>query len=767
MKFFTLSFLILINLVLSSQNLELSVEQIMQDPSWMGNFPSSGYWADDAQSFYFNWNPDNAPSDSLYVYDLTSKKVSKVESLDARAMVRGGDFNSDKSKKVFNRNGDIYIREMNSGAEKQITNTLESESSVKFSKDSGKIFYTQNNNVFEFDIENGFLNQISNFSKGNLPPEKAEKNETEKWVEDEEMKLMMMLKRKQDKRDASKDARAARAVKRPYKFYYGEKSIDDLSVSPDGQYVSFYLTEEDKSSKETIVPSYVTNSGYTEDLPARPNVGRPDSKYELYLFDVKADTVFQLMLDGQEEKEDYKGNFYGKPMWSEDGEGAIAIVQSLDNKNRWIVSYDLANKNLKVLDHQYDEAWIGGPGISSWRGYPRRYFGWIDDENIWYQSEESGWSHLYTQNIKNGKKKQITKGDFEIFDPKISKDKQHWYFTSSEVNLGERHFYKMPIKGGKAEKLTSMKGNNRVSLSPDEKYLMIRHSYSNKPWEYYLQENIAGAEAIQITDSRSSAFNSYDWRIPEVLQFQAADKQLVTARLYQPENPEKKGPAVMFVHGAGYLQNAHHWWSTYYREYMFHNFLVDKGYTVIDIDYRGSSGYGRDWRTGIYRHMGGKDLSDYVDGAKFLVEEYDIDPERIGIYGGSYGGFISIMALFKNSETFACGAALRSVTDWAHYNHLYTANILNTPAEDSIAYQRSSPIYFAEGLEKPLLMCHGMIDRNVHFQDVVRLSQRLIELGKDDWELAVYPLEPHSFIEPESWTDEYKRIFKLFEENLK
>jgi dipeptidyl aminopeptidase/acylaminoacyl peptidase len=200
---------------------------------------------------------------------------------------------------------------------------------------------------------------------------------------------------------------------------------------------------------------------------------------------------------------------------------------------------------------------------------------------------------------------------------------------------------------------------------------------------------------------------------------------------------------------------------------MFHNFLVDNGYTVMDIDYRGSAGYGRDWRTAIYRYMGGRDLDDQVDGAGYLVENCGIDPEKIGIYGGSYGGFITLMAMFTKPGTFAAGAGLRSVTDWAHYNHWYTSDILNTPMADSLAFVRSSPIYYAEGLEGALLMCHGMIDDNVHFQDIVRLTQRLIELGKDNWELAVYPLESHSFVEPSSWIDEYKRIFMLFEENLK
>ena len=256
-------------------------------------------------------------------------------------------------------------------------------------------------------------------------------------------------------------------------------------------------------------------------------------------------------------------------------------------------------------------------------------------------------------------------------------------------------------------------------------------------------------------------------RDPEVLTFKARDDVDVYARLYKPIEPKNDSPAVIFVHGAGYLQNAHKWWSSYFREFMFNNLLADNGYYVLDIDYRGRAGYGRDCRTAIYRHMGGKDLADQVGGVQVLIEKYNVDAKRIGIYGGSYGGFITLIAMFTEPDVFAAGAALRSVTDWAHYNHWYTGNILNIPFEDSLAYVRSSPIYFAEGLKGTLLMCHGVVDRNVHFQDIVRLTQRLIELGKENWELAIYPMEGHGFREPSSWTDEYKRIFNLFEKNLK
>ena len=313
-----------------------------------------------------------------------------------------------------------------------------------------------------------------------------------------------------------------------------------------------------------------------------------------------------------------------------------------------------------------------------------------------------------------------------------------------------------------------MTGANQVTISPDEKKLAILYSFSNKPWELYLQDNKPAADPLQITtQATSSEFLNYDWRVPELVTFKARDGATVYARLYQPKTPAASKPAVIFVHGAGYLQNAHKWWSSYFREYMFHNLLADNGYTVLDIDYRASAGYGRNWRTGIYRFMGGKDLTDNIDGARLLAEKYGVNPKNIGIYGGSYGGFITLLAMFTAPGVFSAGAALRPVTDWAHYNHGYTSAILNEPVTDSLAYRQSSPIYHAAGFQGNLLICHGMIDTNVHYEDVVRLSQRLIELGKTNWEVAAYPLEDHGFVEPSSWTDEYNRIFKLFESTLK
>ncbi|MBC7773294.1 MAG: S9 family peptidase, partial [Pyrinomonadaceae bacterium] len=191
-----------------------------------------------------------------------------------------------------------------------------------------------------------------------------------------------------------------------------------------------------------------------------------------------------------------------------------------------------------------------------------------------------------------------------------------------------------------------------------------------------------------------------------------------------------------------------------------------RGYVVLDMDFRASAGYGRDWRTAIYRNMGYPELEDLEDGVNWLVKERNVDPARVGCYGGSYGGFLTLMAMFTKPDLFQCGAALRPVTDWAHYNDGYTSNILNIPGIDPEPYEKCAPIEHAAGLKGHLLICHGMLDDNVLFEDTVRLTQRLIELKKENWEVAMYPIEAHAFKEPSSWLDEFRRIDKLFRRHL-
>ena len=780
-KLHLILFLSLIGYFSKAQNaLNLSVEKIMQDPKWIGTSPSNVFWSEDSKTVYFNWNPEKNLGDSLYKYSFKSKKIEKVSFVENEGLVSAGDYSKDGKTKVYSKDGDLFLIFLETQNVRRISQTIEIESNPVFSIDASEIFFRKGNNIFSYQISEGLTKQLTDFEPSTKRSEKK-KTEEEEWLEADQLKIFDVLEERKTKENAAKKIELRK--KKLKKIYLDDKRLMSLSVNPFGKFIAYSLVESPKNSKNTVVPNYINTSGYTEDINARSKVGLPQSTSEAYLFSMAADTVYKIStkgLPGLDKYPEYLKEYpkidsltRKKPRlvsvsnftWSPLGTYLIADARSEDNKDRWIVKVNLENGKAESIEHQRDEAWIGGPGILAFSPT----LGFIDENTIYYQSEETGYSHLYSFDLKTGKKTALTSGKYEVQKVALSKDKSKFYLATNEVHPGEQHFYTLSVSGGKATRLTEQIGSNEVTLSPDEQWLAVRYSYSNKPWELFIQKNEVGAKPEKITSSLMDEFKSYAWKEPKLISFKASDGQEIFGRLYEPNSKLKNGkkPAVIFVHGAGYLQNAHKWWSQYFREYMFHNLLSDLGYTVFDIDYRASSGYGRDVRTGIYRFMGGKDLSDHVDAAKYLVKNNGVDPSKIGIYGGSYGGFITLMALFTTPEVFKAGAALRPVTDWAAYNHGYTSNILNTPQTDSLSYRRSSPIYFAEGLKNNLLICHGVVDVNVHYQDVVRLSQRLIELKKDNWQMASYPMEDHGFVEPSSWTDEYKRILKLFEEKLK
>ncbi|MDF3077875.1 MAG: peptidase [Sphingobacteriaceae bacterium] len=784
MKRLFLAVLTLVGGYAHSQTLgNLTVEKIMRDPKWMGIAPENIRWSDDSKKVYFNWNPENIDQNATYYIEVPNTKPIKLGNEEVRLLPSTeGDFNKDRTQKVYEKNGDLFVLNTKTGVAARLTNTVEAESYPKFGSNDAKVLFVRSNNLYAFDLRSSNLTQLTNFVD-KLEAAKPKPNDQDKWLKEDQLGLFDVLKEKEKKQQAADTERKAAQPMRPKAIPLNGSQLTDVEASPDGRFITYVLFKRAEGAHSAIVPNYVTTSGYTEDIPNRTKVGAPQGTVEAFVYDTQRDSAYAIstleipgIKDIPEYLKDYPKQLdersklnadrkviVGMPLWSEDGRNAVVTVTAQDNKDRWIMKLDPVNGKLRLLDRQHDDAWIGGPGVS----YYSANIGWINNNELYYQSEASGYSHISVVNVSSGAKRQLTSGKWEVQSLRLSNDKKTLYFSANMEHPGITHFYSIPVTGGTPLKLTSMKGGNEVSVSPDEKWLAIRYSYSNKPWELYLQPNKTGAKAVQVTNSTTAEFNSYAWREPEMVTFKNRYGTDVYARLYQPKTPHPSRPAVVFVHGAGYLQNVHYWWSTYFREYMFNNLLADNGYTVLDVDYTGSSGYGRDFRTGIYRHMGGKDLTDQVDGVKMLVEKYEVNPQHVGLYGGSYGGFITLMAMFTQPDVFASGAALRSVTDWAHYNHGYTSNILNEPYTDPKAYEQSSPINFAQGLKGNLLMLHGVVDQNVNFQDIVRLNQRLIELHKENWWLALYPVEDHGFVQPSSWTDEYKRIFKLFEDTLK
>jgi dipeptidyl aminopeptidase/acylaminoacyl peptidase len=757
---------------------ELSVPNIMRGPEHVGEAPGNVTWTDDGRWIFFRWKPGGRPwheQASLYRVRSTGGEPERLsdEAADSLGVyLASGDISRDRRWRAVSYQGDLYLIDRRNLETRRLTDTRSSMTSPVFSRDGRTIYYVSDNNLYARTLNDGTLRQITDVRPGPAPADSAPATGQRGFLERQERELFEHIRvraQRREEAEARTRAREQRQARQPMYLNRNER-VGSLAVEPDGRYavITTFSTRE-SAARRTSIPFWVTESGYTEPRDMRTRVGDDQDAggrmgiVSLVDGDVRwLDVARATLPEGASDEPPAFGSTRFLT-WNDQGTAGLVVATSADFKQAWLWSMDAATGRLTLLANDRDEAWVAGP-CPFWGSCA----GWLPDGRAWFVSERTGHTHLFLINADGSGLHQLTSGDWEVHSVSLSPDKDRFYLRTNEGSPHAMHFYTMNLDGSNRVRVTTMPGRQDVTPSPDGSQLAIVHSYANEPPELFVAANRPNANARRVTTTPTEEWRSFPWIAPEIVHVPARDGTPVPARIYRPQDmgATPNGAAVIFVHGAGYLQNVHNWWSSYYREYMFHHLLAQRGYVVLDIDYRGSAGYGRDWRTAIYRHMGGWDLSDHVDGSRYLQSTYGIDPERVGIYGGSYGGFITLMALFTAAQDFGAGAALRSVTDWSHYNHGYTGRILNLPQDDSVAYRQSSPIYFAEGLEDPLLIAHGMVDVNVHFSDVVRLAQRLIELGKTDWEMAVYPVEDHAFVEPSSWTDEYRRILELFERHL-
>lgn len=761
----------------------------MADPDWLGRSAESWYWGDDNHTIFYQQKRAGNNLRDLYRLDTDSSASDKVALSGLHQVAdRSAVLSTDKTLEAYVFEHNIYLKNLLNGQVKQLTQTSNDKSSLMFLT-SGDLAYRSGDVFYQLDLQHDQLIELANLQLKDKPEGVVE---PKSYIAKQQHKLIQFIAKKQrDAKLAEQDKQMLEqenATVHDATFYFGkDHEIVHASLSPTGDKLLVSIAKADKKDASNIMPNYIASDGLIKAQPARQRVA-DNRQYDeqLFLLDLKTGTQTALSYDtlpGFDEdvlasvrKENHarEGKTYTskkqpRPIylswtnneinWHSNGEQVALMLQSWDNKDRWIATVDLQNNTLVPQHRLHDDAWIN---------WDFNEFGWINNQ-LYYTSEQSGYSHLYIKAL-TGTAQQLTSGKFEVSNVSLSPDEKSFIFKANKKHPGIYEIYRVDVDGSNFSALTNLGGMNDYALSPDGTKLLLEHSEITMPPELYVKDLLANTPAKQLTHTVSKLFLSMPWTAPSIVAVPSTHQQAaIYSKVYLPnnaDNSQEKSRAVMFTHGAGYLQNSHLGWSGYFREFMFHSMLVQRGYVVIDMDYRASAGYGRDWRTAIYRHMGKPEIEDLRDGVNWLVENANVDRDRIGTYGGSYGGFLTVMSMFTAPDLFQSGSALRLVSDWAYYNHGYTSNILNTPQDDAIAYERSSPIYFAEGLQKPLLINAPMVDDNVFFQDTVRLVQRLIELENDHFDTAIYPVEPHGFKQPSSWLSEYRRIFKLFETTL-
>jgi dipeptidyl aminopeptidase/acylaminoacyl peptidase len=773
------------------------LELIMSDPDWIGNAPTDAYWSDDADAVYYSQKRTGEKFSDLYRVAASGGNAEPVPATEeTKSSNNSRVYNADRTKVAWVHRGDIMYRNLTTRRSTQVTRTAVNESSPMFMADGRSISFLHEAQHFVFQPDSGRTSQAAD-----IRFEKDPDKEDFDTLRVQQMKNIETLRREKRLDDAQKEHDESRQAEdpagAPLPIYVGDEYVEiSRSLSPSGQHLLLVVKDEEAEDGQAgKMPNYVTEDGYLAITDTRTRVGRNNPPaQQLLLIDLELrsfTTIDYASLPGfdddpladlrksavdwhvrrgadQEEVEkavkapDERPLTVERTEWNRDGTLAAVQLRAIDNKDRWLVTVDPQDGELRSQHRLSDDAWIN---------WDHNEFGWMNDGRaLWYLSEESGFSHLYVKSVDARRPRQLTRGSFVVREPELDAAGNTFYVVANRSHRGNYEVYRVPANGGDLEQFTSMDGVVGFKLSRTGEQILLSRSYIDRHEDLYAAPVAPGSDPRQLTDTVSNAFKGIDWIIPEIAEVPSSHvDDPIYSKLYLPKGYRKgeSYPAVMFVHGAGYTQNAHSGWPYYFREFMFHTVLANDGFIVIDMDYRASKGYGRDWRTAIYRNMGHPELEDFKDGVDWLVENYGVDPERVGIYGGSYGGFMTFMALFREPELFAAGAALRPVADWMQYNHSYTSNILNTPQVDPVAYERSSPINYVENLRKPLLIASGMQDDNVFFQDSVLILQRLIELKKENFELAVYPLDPHGFVHPESWLDEYRRIYRLMHEHVK
>jgi len=749
----------------------LTLRDAARDDRWFGLGVQDVRWSPDGSVVYFRWNQrpsvDDIPAaDPWFRVERSGAWVEEVAAAEVEWIPASDVSWSDDGRRATWVNGSavyLYDRRVEPNI-RRVVALAEAPWRARIGESGAAIHFEAGEALYRYEIGPGTLDVLAL----RVTRDADSQTEAATWLADQQRELFEHIRRLDDRRE--RGAALDRAAPNLPQSLPVETSarIDDIQLTPDGRYLTFRARTPDRRRPRTQYVDYVDESGYSRVHEARSKVGEPRDVVRLGIVRVDPrlplDSITVTWVELSEAGE--QATVPHGPYWNLEGTRAVVQFIGEDHQDLWYAELDVEKGTASLITHDHDDAWIGGPPVQANYLQPA-LLEWLPGDRFVFASERSGWSHLYLAEA-DGTVNPLTSGEWEVRDAELARDRAFWLVQASREHPADDHLYVLPAGGGEMRRITDRPGRSVGYLSPDGERLAVVHSESVQLPDLYLGRVRGRSSDRRVTVSGADAYYEHPLLRPEIVSFTHPDGGPLWAALFRPEQPNEERAAVLHIHGGGYRQFAHRGYSVYgYDLHLgFINYLVQQGYTVLDFDYRGSAGYGRDYRTDIARSMGIKDTDGAVAAAEYLVREQGIDSSRIGIYGVSYGGFLTLMAQFRYPGVFAAGIARAAVSDWAHYSDGWTSRVLGVPHEDPEAYRRSSPIYYADGLKDHLLITHGLVDDNVHFQDAARLVQRLIELEKD-FEVMVYPVEPHTIQTEASRYDYVRRATAFFDRHLR
>lgn len=619
-------------------------------------------------------------------------------------------WSADGKALLFPLGGDVYYHKLGEKGAKQLLDTDVFETDIKLSPKGNYISFIRDQNLFVKHIESGKETAITKEGGGNIKFGMAE------FVAQEEMGRMT--------------------------GYWW---------SPDESFIAF--TKVDESPVDVISRSEI----YADDIKTieqkYPKAGTNNVLVELAIQNINNGA--RRWVDLGEDKDIYLAR--GK--WMPNSETFTYQWQTRDQQTLELRAYNVPTEKQSVLLSETSNTWVNL--------HNDLYFLSDSDQFIW-ASERDGFKHLYLYENSGKLVRQLTQGDWVVDNIEaVDAKNNRIYFAGRKDTPLESHAYSVSLDGGDISRITNEGAYHSVSFSKDASIFIDRLSTINSPAQVSLNDasgkRITWLEENKVEEGHPLYPYMDTWTKPEFGDITTKDGATLKYRIYKPENLEKKHPVIVYLYGGPHAQVVTNSWAGNRGLLMQH--WVDKGYVVFTLDNRGSNYRGKAFEDPIYKKMGFVEVDDQVAGVEFLRTLPYVDAKRIGVHGHSYGGYMTLMTMFKAGDYFQAGVSGAPVTDWRLYDTHYTERYMGNPKTDDDAYTASSVFPYAKDLKGDLLIYHGMADDNVLFTHSTMLYKHLQDLAIP-FETMDYPGKKHSIRGKQTGIHLYKTITNFFDRNL-
>jgi dipeptidyl aminopeptidase/acylaminoacyl peptidase len=731
----------------------MTLQQAMElaKPESFGTAVFSSWWSADGRQLVYQQLPAGTHAPATYSF---APADGSTQALDAGAAARVDpeetSVDATGRRVVFARDG-VVLRDLPDGEGQHLTNNSQ-DRDPRFSADGKQVFFRRGADWWAVPASDN--------------------------VAAKPLLQLRVVQPPTPERSATNDTGAA---------VYLEPQVVVLNswLSPDGRHALISTTPKGyDAGRVSQMPKYITESGYPEMEDMLPYIGRnPEPPQTLWLVDIsgrRAQRVDVAALSGIaiDPLADLRAARKLPPLvgprsfrvadaqWSSDGRQVAVQIATHDQRDVWLTVVDPASGKINERHHQ--------ASLSA----KTTGFGFLPDGRLWFQSEAGGFLGLY---LHDGRiTYTVVSGPFEVGFDSVhwSPDGRRAFFTCNRRQPTHWEVCRVEVDGSGLRELTALDGGvgaqvvfDAIRLSPDGRQLAVRHSAPLMPMQLSLVDAETGATR-RITDTRGDAMKAQVAQLVEPRFVAIPSRHFagqLWGKLHRPDTLERtrRYPLVLILHGGNTVQAASRRVASP-REAMFAQFLVAQGYLVLEIDYRGSLGYGRDFREAVYRRLGLTEVEDFRDAVDYMVAQHQVGRDQVGAYGCSYGGYLAYMAAFLAPDVFR---AVASASGWSDLSATFNSNptaLLDTPVLNPEAFAASSATTHAHRLATQLLILHPMDDRAVPYEHAVRVVKELLDAGKQSWNFVTYPVGEHCFGQrPDYGADAYRRTFELFERQLK